>query len=122
MPDALIPARRRAEFSTRERCHIRELLNDARAPELSLARCRVEPGVTTELHALSVDEFYVVDAGSGAMEVGGGEPFAVGPGDAVRIPAGVSQRIRNSGHDDLVFQCICTPRFTPAAYRSLEQD
>lgn len=120
MPEALIPATPSAEFATRERCHVTELVNDARAPELSLARCRVEPGVTTELHALSVDEVYVITKGSGAMEVGGGEPFAVVPGNAVRIPAGVAQRIRNTGDTDLVFECVCTPRFTPAAYRPLD--
>ena len=121
MPDALISATPRAEFETRERCRITELLNDDRAPELSLARCRVAPGVTTELHALSVDEFYVIAAGRGAMQVGGADAFDVGPGDAVRIPAGVSQRITNSGDTDLVFHCVCLPRFTPEAYRPLEE-
>lgn len=121
MPDALIPATPRVEFETRERCHITELLNDGRAPELSLARCRVARGVTTELHVLSVDEFYVITEGRGAMRVGGAASFDVGPGDAVRIPAGVSQCITNSGDADLVFHCICVPRFTPAAYRPLEE-
>ncbi len=120
MPDAIIPATARSEFTTRERCHITELLNDPRAPQVSLARCRVEAGVTTELHALSVDEVYVIDAGRGAVELGGAPPFDVSAGDAVQIPAGVSQRIRNTGSGDLVFQCLCTPRFTQAAYRPLE--
>ena len=38
----------------------------------------------------------------------------------VRIPAGVRQRIRNTGPTDLVFLCICTPRFEQSAYRELE--
>ncbi|PWB62199.1 MAG: cupin domain-containing protein, partial [Betaproteobacteria bacterium] len=51
----------------------------------------------------------------------GDEPEkAVGPGDVVVIPAGVAQSIRNLGDRDLVFHCICTPRFTPDCYESLD--
>jgi len=120
MGEPPIPASRGSEFATRERCFITEILNDPRAPQVSLARCRVEPGVTTELHSLSVDEVYLVTAGRGIMEVGGGAPFEVAPGDAVTIPAGVSQRIRNPGPGELLFDCLCTPRFTPETYRALE--
>jgi mannose-6-phosphate isomerase-like protein (cupin superfamily) len=38
----------------------------------------------------------------------------------VVIPAGVSQQIQNEGQGDLVFYCICTPRFTPDCYEPLE--
>jgi len=120
MREQLIPASGSGEFATRERCFITEILNDPRAPQVSLARCRVEPGVTTELHSLSVDEVYLVTAGRGVMEVGDGAPFEVAPGDAVTIPAGISQRIRNPGPGDLRIDCLCTPRFTPEAYRGLE--
>ena len=109
-----------AEFLTRERCHIRELLNDPRVPRVSLARCRVEPGTTTELHSLSVDEWYVVESGGGRMELGGRPPFDIGPGDAVCIPAGTPQRVTNTGDEDLVFQCLCLPRFTPECYTPLD--
>lgn len=108
------------EFYTRERVWVRELLNDAGAAEVSVARCRVLAGVTTELHRLSVAEWYVIEAGRGAMEVGGGEAFAVGAGDVVAIPEGVSQRITNTGETDLVLQCVCLPRFTPECYEAME--
>lgn len=108
------------EFFTDERCYITELLNDATVPQTSLARSRVTPGVTTELHRLTVDEWYVIGKGAGLMEVAGNEPFAVGPGDVVAIPAGVSQRITNTGSSDLILQCLCLPRFTPECYESLE--
>ncbi|MDH5265956.1 MAG: cupin domain-containing protein, partial [Betaproteobacteria bacterium] len=36
------------------------------------------------------------------------------------IPAGVAQAIRNTGPGDLVFHCVCTPRFTPDCYESLD--
>lgn len=108
------------EVYTRERCFIRERLNDARIPEVSVAECRVAPGVTTELHRLSVDEWYLVIAGQGLVEVGDAPPAAVGPGDAVVIPRGTPQRIRNTGDADLRFECICLPRFTPDCYEGLE--
>ncbi len=110
----------RNEFYTGERVWVTELLNDPAVPDVSVARCRVLPGVTTELHRLSVAEWYVIEAGTGAMEVGGEEPFAVGAGDAVAIPKGVSQRITNTGGTDLVLQCVCLPRFTPECYEALE--
>lgn len=120
MSDYLIRAGKCAEFLTRERLFITERLNDPAAAALSLADARVEPGVTTELHKLTVDEWYVIQSGSGLMEVGGENPFEVGPGDTVIIPAGTSQRISNTGESDLSFQCVCMPRFTEACYESLE--
>ena len=108
------------EVWTRERCFISELLNDPGWPELSLARCRVEPGVTTELHTLDVTEFYVIEQGEGLMHLGDAEPFCVGAGDAVTITQHEAQRITNTGKDDLVFLCVCTPRFLQDSYTSLE--
>lgn len=108
------------EFWTSERCFIRELINVESITEFSLANSRVEPGVVTELHCLSVREWYYIAAGSGLMEVGDGPPIEVGPGDTVEIPADVSQRITNTGSTDLLLQCVCMPRFTPDCYKSLE--
>ena len=54
------------------------------------------------------------------MEVGNDTPFEVGPGDVVCIPTGASQRITNTGSDELMFDCICLPRFTPECYKNLE--
>ena len=108
------------EFWTSERCHIRELINTESIPDFSLADSRVEPGVVTELHSLSVREWYYITQGTGLMEVDGGPQIEVGPGDTVEIPAGVSQRITNTGEDDLILQCVCLPRFTMDCYKSLE--
>ena len=49
------------------------------------------------------------------MQLGGERGIAlhIAAGDVVVIPAGVSQSIRNPGPRDLVFHCVCTPRFTP---------
>jgi mannose-6-phosphate isomerase-like protein (cupin superfamily) len=58
--------------------------------------------------------------GTGMVTVGEMAPEKVGPGDVVIIPAGTAQQISNTGDTDLVFYCICTPRFSPESYESLE--
>ncbi len=108
------------EFWTPERCFIREIVNSSDIQDFSLAQTRVEPGVTTELHKLSVKEWYIIQSGQGQMEVGGNPAYAVVPGDIVAIPAETSQRVHNDGDVDLLFQCVCLPRFTPECYVSLE--
>jgi len=122
MNEPVFKAGSNEEFWTGERCFFRERINSEAIPEFSLADSRVEPGVVTELHSLSVSEWYYIVQGSGQMEVGGGPQIEVGPGDTVEIPVGVSQRITNTGEGDLLFQCVCVPRFTPDCYRSLEDD
>lgn len=120
MTDALIAdGGMDGETLTAEGCHIRELLNDPRVPEVSLATARVEPGVTTALHRVDVREWYVFVAGTGLMTIGDEKPFPVRPGDTVVIPAGVPQCIRNMAESDLVFHCICQPRFREDCYESL---
>lgn len=106
------------EFYTEERCHILELSGAAEDPELSIARARVEPGVTTQRHELSIAERYVIASGSGVVEVGDVRE-EVGPGDVVLIPTGVPQRITNDGDVDLVFYCLCTPAWRDGVYRAL---
>jgi mannose-6-phosphate isomerase-like protein (cupin superfamily) len=109
------------EFPTGERCWILENWNAAEDPAVSIAQARVEPGVTTQWHALDgVAERYVVIAGRGRMEAGDLPPAEIAPGDVVFIPAGVRQRVTNTAASDLVFYCICTPPFTPECYRPLE--
>ena len=114
-------ARDAVEFATEERCHIVEIGNDAGDEQLSVARARVEPGVTTAWHSLrGISERYLIIAGQGLVEVGDLEPAPVGPGDLVRIPPDVRQRITNTGNEQLVFYALCTPRFNAGAYLSLE--
>jgi mannose-6-phosphate isomerase-like protein (cupin superfamily) len=109
------------EYETAERCSINELSNDAADPDVSIARARVLPGVTTRWHRVrGIAERYVILEGRGVVEVGGLAATEVGPGDVVRIPAGERQRIRNAGEGDLVFLAICTPRFVADAYEDAE--
>lgn len=106
-----------AEFPTRERCHIVELMNDPDISDVSIARCRVEPGVTTELHSLkNTQETYVVIQGRGIMDDGKSAKKPVKVMDCILIPAGHPQRIYNDGLEDLIFLAICTGRFVEMAY------
>jgi mannose-6-phosphate isomerase-like protein (cupin superfamily) len=109
------------EYLVDEGCWILELSNDAEDPAVSIARARVPPGQTTKWHkVIGIEERYVILQGSGSVEMGILAPTPVGPGEIVRIPAGDRQRIANIGAEDLVFLCICTPRFEQAYYRPLE--
>jgi mannose-6-phosphate isomerase-like protein (cupin superfamily) len=110
-----------AEYFFREGCHITEWLNESESDELSIARARVDSGVTTRLHRLTgITERYVILEGRGMVTVGQRVGEAVGPGDVVIIPSGESQQITNTGDEALIFLAICTPRFRPEAYFDLE--
>ena len=109
------------EYYFREGCYILELSNSSDDPNVSIARARVEIGVSTRWHRLhDVIERYVILSGSGSVEVGEERPVQVSAGDVVTIPAMVAQRITNLGETELVFLAICTPRFQPDCYQSLE--
>ena len=109
------------EYETPERCHITEVANDSGDPQVSIARARVEPGVTTAWHALDgTAERYIIVSGRGRAEVDGLAPTEVEAGDVVRIPPGARQRIANTGDADLVFYAVCSPRYRDRDYRALE--
>jgi mannose-6-phosphate isomerase-like protein (cupin superfamily) len=109
-----------AEYFFRERCWIIESWNDDSDEAVSIARARVEPGTTTRAHRLEgIVERYLIIDGTGIVMVGELEPTRVAPGDLVIIPEGVAQQIRNDGTSDLIFYCICTPRFASTRYEEL---
>ncbi len=109
------------EFFIEEGCHILEMANAPDDPAVSIARARVEPGLTTRWHRLKgVAERYCLLRGRGLVEVGSLAPQEVTEGDVVLIPAGCPQRITNTGEEDLVFLAICTPRFSTEIYEDLE--
>ena len=112
---------RASEFMTPERCSILEVWNDPADTAASIALARVEPGISTQLHRLNgVTERYLVVEGAGTVKVGDRLCEPVAPGNLVVIPAGMSQQITNTGPGDLLFYCICTPRFLPDCYENLE--
>lgn len=101
-----------SEFYTSERCYIVELSNSGDDPDVSIARVRVEPGVTTQWHLLKkpFERYYILE-GQGRVEVGEIPPQDVVPGSVVLIPPMCRQRITNTGIGDLLFLAICSPRF-----------
>ena len=119
----VLRVRESEEYYTDERCHILELSNDAGDPQLSIARARVAPGIATKLHRLrEAAERYVVLEGEGDVRLGDADAQHVVPGSVVHIPPGVTQSIHNTGDTDLVFLCLCTPRFRWHDYEELETD
>jgi mannose-6-phosphate isomerase-like protein (cupin superfamily) len=110
----IIKANSLKETETEERCSIAENYS---CKEVSLARATVKPGVTTRAHHLKgVDEIYLIISGKGKVELGNSKYALVSPGDTIVSPAGTSEKITNIGKVDLVFYCICTPRFTTECY------
>jgi mannose-6-phosphate isomerase-like protein (cupin superfamily) len=97
------------------------LSNTPDDPDTSIARARVEPGVTTRWHRLTgtIERYYIVN-GRGRVEVGKLPPQEVKDGDIVLIPPMCRQRITNIGSEDLVFLAICTPRFSNDFYEDIE--
>ncbi|HEX2198531.1 MAG TPA: cupin domain-containing protein [Burkholderiales bacterium] len=120
MKEAIRRARPEDERPIPEGCWILELSNSEADPDLSVARARVPPGVTTQWHRLrNIAERYVILEGQGRAEIGGLASQEVLPGDVVLIPASCRQRIANTGRGDLVFLALCTPRFRQEAYEAL---
>ena len=109
------------EFYTLEKCYVTELSNTPEDPDVSIARARVAPGVTTRRHRLKgITERYFIISGIGLVDVGKLPPQEVNAGDIVLIPPMCRQRITNTGVDDLVFLAICSPRFSQDVYEDVE--
>lgn len=109
------------EFYTAERCHILEIINDSHDRSRSLARARVEPGVTTAWHRLKdTTEIYQIVSGTGEVELGEDFRQIVTAHDTIDIPANTAQRITNIGDEDLIILCFCTPAFSAECYEALE--
>ncbi|MBA55308.1 MAG: cupin [Pseudomonadales bacterium] len=121
MKPMILPFKPESEYFFEEGCYIIEQLNSEADPDLSIARARVSPGGQTRWHSLlNTVERYQILSGTGLVEVGDEPPTEVNPGDTVVIPAGMRQRIRNSGEEELIFLALCTPRFVPEHYQDLE--
>ena len=109
------------QFSTDERCDINELLNITDDENCSIARASVAPGVCTQLHTVkNTMERYVILEGQGKVYINNSTPQNVSYLDVVTIPANTPQKIENCGTSELIFLCICTPRFKQENYACLE--
>lgn len=112
-----------SEFYTPEKCYIVELSNTADDPDLSIARARVKPGVTTRWHRLSnTGERYYIIKSRGHVEVGNLPAQELNPGDVAIIPPMSRQRITNIGTEDLIFLALCAPRFSTDIYEDIDEN
>jgi mannose-6-phosphate isomerase-like protein (cupin superfamily) len=123
MDVSILKVNENAEYDTDELCYINELSNTPNDPDVSIARARVQAGITTRWHRLrDITERYVVIEGQGLVEVGGLAPQKIKSGDVVLIPPECRQRITNIGIGDLIFLAICSPRFEQSAYEDIEDE
>lgn len=123
MEPKIVKAHSLKEYLTPEGCFIYENWGTVSGGDkkVSIARARVEPGVITRAHHLDgTQEIYMITRGVGKVYVGDLEPAEVVEGDVVIIPEGISQRIENTGKDDLIFYCVCTPAFAENRYHDEE--
>lgn len=110
------------EYYSEEKCHILELLNLQGLPNQSIARARVEPGITTAWHKLiNTSEVYYILEGKGEVEIGSDEAKLITKHSLVYIPPNTRQRIKNIGVVDLVFLCFCVPSFEEKNYIAIEE-
>jgi mannose-6-phosphate isomerase-like protein (cupin superfamily) len=101
-------------FTTKDGSTIRSILDRANAPveKQSLAEASMAPGQSTDRHYHQLsEEFYFLLEGTGHMEIDG-ETQAVGPGDAILIPAGARHQI--TAITPLRFLCCCAPPYDHA--------
>ena len=100
-----------AEFIAGDGTHLKELLHPDKAPldlRYSLAHAVVKPGHSSQAHKMLTSEVYYILAGEGLMHIAG-EDRPVHPHQAIYIPPGALQYIRNTGSTDLKFLCIVDP-------------
>ncbi len=111
------------EFVAGDDSILRELLHpDKQAVELrySLAHAIVPAGQVTTPHRLRTSEVYYIISGTAEMHIDG-ETSTIGPGDAVYIPPGATQFVRNSSNEALKFVCIVDPAWRQEDEEILER-
>ena len=94
---------------------LRELLNPGKEElsiRYSLAHAVLGSKETSKPHKLKTSEVYFIIEGTGLMHIDE-ESQDVGSGDAIYIPPGTVQYIRNTGGIGLRFLCIVDPAWRP---------
>jgi mannose-6-phosphate isomerase-like protein (cupin superfamily) len=102
---------KQSPFTTKDGSTIRSILDRTNAPveKQSLAEASMKPGQATERHYhKNSEELYFLLEGTALMEIDG-ESRAVGPGDAILIPAGAWHQI--TAKTGLRFLCCCAPPY-----------
>jgi len=101
-------------FITKDGSEIREILapRNSSLRNQSLAEARVSRGKATIRHChIESEEIYYILQGKGQIGVEG-EAREVTEGDGIAIMPGQSHRIWNTGVEDLVFLCYCSPSYS----------
>ena len=109
----LLNQRDAVPFTSAAGSTIRDLLSrhNSSIQKQSLAEARLTPGAATAPHHHAVtEEIYYILSGAAEMTVGT-ETRAVVPGDAIGVPPGAIHAIRNTGSQELVFLCTCSPGY-----------
>ena len=101
-------------YQTKDGSLIRSIMDLSNSPvrNLSLAEATVGPGSKTypHLHTQSEEVYYLLQ-GKGRMYIGE-KSKEVKQHDAILIPPGTKHYIVNTGREDLVFLCLCSPPYT----------
>ena len=101
-------------FVTADGSTIRSLLDASNAPvkKQSLAEATVNAGERTQRHYhRASEELYYLLEGTGSMEIDG-ERRAVGPGDAILIPAGSWHQITAGRQAPVRMLVCCAPPYS----------
>jgi len=101
-------------FVTKDNAEIREILapRNSSLANQSLAEAKVMPGRFTQEHFHpKAEEIYFILRGKGKMRIED-ETRDVRASDGIAILPGQKHRIWNTGDDNLVFLCCCSPAYT----------
>ena len=101
-------------YVTKDGSTVRELMHpDTHAnSNQSLAEATVPIGIQTELHLhRKSEEIYHITQGEGMMSLGKNQ-LQVSVGDTICIPPNTPHQISNTGVNDLVFLCACSPAYS----------
>jgi len=101
-------------FVTKDGSLIRELMHPDthHNSKQSLAEAVIAAGKKTQLHRHEKsEELYHITAGQGRMTLGN-EILMVAVGDTACIPPGTPHCIENTGAEDLLILCCCSPAYS----------
>ncbi|MBL7209311.1 MAG: cupin domain-containing protein [Dehalococcoidia bacterium] len=101
-------------FVTKDSAEIKEILapTNSSLANQSLAEAKVMPGRCTQEHFHpKAEEIYYILRGKGKMTIED-ETRDVRKGDGIAICPGQKHRISNTGDDQLVFLCCCSPAYS----------
>lgn len=103
-------------YVTKDGSIIRELMHPAvhGNQQQSLAEASIPAGMKTLLHRHQItEELYHITQGTGLMTLGK-EQFTVRAGDTVCIAPGTAHCMENTGQDNLILLCCCSPAYDHA--------